>query len=128
MRAMSEHTRLNPDRRIERLRTFNNRLHNSKASMDVFSLWNMKLDTNLVEIPGRVLAPEKIFFGNQHKFLCDRNADWTREFRKTSMFSQIDIKRWYVIVQRRNIREIQEFIKMCIQAANSMKMHISEPK
>ncbi|XP_065358505.1 protein aubergine [Calliphora vicina] len=128
MRAMGDYTRLNPDRRMERLRTFNDRLHSSKASMEVFSLWNMKLDTSLVEIPGRILPPEKIVFGNQRKVPCDRNADWQREFRKNTMYSQVDIKRWYVIVPRRNLREVQDFVKMCIQAARSMKMHISEPR
>lgn len=128
MKAMGEHTRLNPDRRIERLRTFNQRLYSSQASMEVLSLWNMKLDTNLVEVPGRILPPEKIVFGNQKKVVCDRNADWTREFRNCTMFSHIDIKRWYVVVPRRNLREVQEFVKMCVRAAGSMNMHISEPR
>lgn len=125
---MGEYTRLFPDRRIERLKTFNSRLHSSKTSMEVFSLWNMKLDKNLVEVPGRKLSKQKIVFGNQKSYTCDVNADWTREFRNTSMYSQVDIKRWYVVVPRRNIHEVQEFVKMCIRAASSMKMHISEPR
>ncbi|XP_061394627.1 protein aubergine [Musca vetustissima] len=128
MRAMSEHTRLNPNRRIDRLRAFNTRLQNSKESMDVLASWNMQLDKHLVEIPGRILPPERIVFGNQRKYVCDQNADWTREFRNTTMFSHVDIKRWYVIVARRNLREVQEFVKLCIRAAGSMKMHISEPR
>ncbi|KAM7351597.1 piwi like RNA-mediated gene silencing protein aubergine isoform 2-T2 [Cochliomyia hominivorax] len=128
MRSMADFTRLNPDRRMERLRTFNARLHSSKASMDVFSLWNMKLDANLVEIPGRKLPRQKIVFGNQRKVVCDKNADWTREFRNTTMYSQVDIKRWNVILPRRNMREVQDFVKMCIRAAGCMKMHISEPR
>lgn len=128
MRAMSEHTRLTPNHRIERLRNFNSRLQNSRESMDVLALWNMQLDKHLVEIPGRILPPEKIVFGNQKKYVCDQHADWTREFRNTSMFSHVDIKRWYVVVPRRSLREVQEFVKMCIRAAGSMKMHISEPR
>lgn len=128
MRAMSEHTRLTPNRRIERLRSFNSRLQNSRESMDVLALWNMQLDKHLVEIPGRILPPEKIVFGNRKKYVCDKHADWSREFRSTSMFSHVDIKRWYVVVPRRSLREVQEFVKMCIRAAGSMKMHISEPR
>lgn len=63
MKAMGEHTRLNPERRIERLRMFNQRLKRSQASVDVLTSWNMELDTNLVELPGRILPPEKIIFG-----------------------------------------------------------------
>ncbi|XP_075154889.1 piwi like RNA-mediated gene silencing protein aubergine [Haematobia irritans] len=128
MRAMSEHTRLTPNTRIERLRTFNSRLQNSQESMKVLDLWNMQLDKHLVEIPGRILPYEKIVFGNQKKYVCDQNADWTREFRNTTMFSHVDIQRWYVIAPRRSMREVQDFVKMCIRAARSMKMHISEPR
>lgn len=128
MKAMGEHTRLNPDRRIQRLKAFNNRLQSSQASQDVLSSWNMKLDKNLVEIPGRLLATEKILFGAGRKYTCDERADWTREFRNNAMYHHVDIRRWYVIVPKRNVREVQDFVQMCIKAAGSMKMHISEPR
>lgn len=128
MKAMGEHTRIQPDRRIERLRIFNRRLQSSKASMDVLAQWNMRLDTNLVEMPGRILNPETIIFGNQRKVKCDLNADWTREFKNSPMYSHVDIKRWYVIVEKNKLRDVQEFVKCCIRAAGSMKMHIAEPR
>ncbi|XP_043950297.2 protein aubergine [Drosophila biarmipes] len=128
MKAMSEHTRLTPDRRIERLRMFNQRLKSSEESTETLKSWNVELDSALVEIPARVLPPEKIVFGNNKRFLCDARADWTNEFRSSSMFSHVDIKRWYVITPARNLRETQEFVKMCIRAANGMRMHISEPR
>ncbi|XP_033236349.1 protein aubergine-like [Drosophila pseudoobscura] len=128
MKAMSEFTRLNPDRRIERLRAFNKRLQSSKESMDVLKSWNIELDTALVDIPARVLFPEKIVFGNQKRFVCDNRADWTMEFRNNSMYSHVDIKRWYVITPQRNLRETEEFVKLCIRAASGMKMTISEPR
>ncbi|SPP81698.1 protein aubergine [Drosophila guanche] len=128
MKAMSEYTRLTPDRRIERLRVLNQRLLSSKESMDVLKSWNIQLDTALVEIPARVLPPEKIVFGNQKRFLCDTRADWTTEFRQNSMYSHVDIRRWYVITPQRNLRETEEFVKLCIRAASGMKMLISEPR
>ena len=62
MRAMSEYTRLNPDRRIERLETFNRRLQTTPASIEVFQVWQMELDKRLVELPGRLLPQEMIQF------------------------------------------------------------------
>ncbi|KAH8412373.1 hypothetical protein KR009_001599 [Drosophila setifemur] len=128
MKVMSEHTRLTPDRRIERLRVFNQRLKQSKESMNVLKAWHIELDPALVEIPARVLPAEKIVFGNNKRYLCDSRADWTGEFRNSSMFSHVDIKRWYVITPSRSVRETQEFVKLCIRAAAGMKMHISEPR
>ncbi|XP_030382857.1 protein aubergine-like [Scaptodrosophila lebanonensis] len=127
MRAMSEHTRLPPERRIERLRVFNRRL-TSAQSVDVLRSWNLDLDKNLVEIPARVLMPEKIFFGNQKHYTCDNRADWTGEFHKTAMYGHVDIKRWIVITPKRSLRETQDFVKLCIRAAAGMKMTISEPR
>nr|XP_017099031.2 LOW QUALITY PROTEIN: protein aubergine [Drosophila bipectinata] len=128
MKAMSEHTRLTPDRRIERLRAFNQRLKQSKESTEVMRSWNIELDSALVEIPARILPPERIVFGDVKRYLCDSRADWTGEFRQSSMFSHVDIKRWYVITPRRNSRETQEFVKMCIRSASGMKMRIAEPR
>ncbi|KAM8717614.1 hypothetical protein ACLKA7_004331 [Drosophila subpalustris] len=128
MKAMSEHTRMTPDRRIDRLRVFNQRLQGSAGSQELFQSWNMRLDQTLVEIPARVLPPQKILFGNQSFYLCDNRADWTFEFRNRSMFTQVAIKRWYVITPRRSLRETQEFVKLVIKAANNMKMHVAEPR
>jgi len=124
---MSEHTRLNPDRRIERLRMFNKRLKSCKQSVETLKSWNIELDSALVEIPARVLPPEKILFGNQKIFVCDARADWTNEFRTCSMFKNVHINRWYVITPSRNLRETQEFVQMCIRTASSMKMNICNP-
>lgn len=125
---MSEHTQLTPERRIERLRVFNRRLKTSEQSVNVLKSWEIELDTALVEIPGRVLPPENIVFGNQKLYLCDSRADWTHEFRSCAMYRHVDIKRWYVITPRRNFRETQNFVKFCQTVANKMRMTIAEPR
>ncbi|KAH8341382.1 hypothetical protein KR059_005676 [Drosophila kikkawai] len=128
MKAMSEHTRLTPDRRIERLRTFNQRLKSSKESMELMKSWQIELDTALVEIPARVLPPQNILLGNNKKYLCDSRADWSNEFRNSSMFSHVDIKRWLVITPRRSINQTQDFVRMCIRVAQGMRMTILDPR
>lgn len=128
MRAMSEHTQLTPERRIERLRVFNRRLKTSEQSVNVLKSWDIELDTALVELPGRTLPPENILFGNQKLYLCDARADWTHEFRNCTMYCHVDIKRWYVITPRRNLRETQNFVKLCQTVAQKMRMTIAEPR
>lgn len=66
---MADHTRLNPDRRIERLETFNRRLQTSPESTEVFKTWQMELDRRLIELPGRLLPQEMIFFSTTAKYL-----------------------------------------------------------
>jgi aubergine-like protein len=66
MRAMSDHTRLNPRGRAERLMVFNKRLQNSTESAKVLGEWNLDLDKNLVQFAGRLLPQEVIKFnGNE---------------------------------------------------------------
>lgn len=69
MRAMSDHTRMNPSRRIDRLRTFNQRLQTTPESVKVLTDWNMKLDEKLVEVQGRLIAPQKIVFNSNRYIL-----------------------------------------------------------
>lgn len=127
MKAMSEHTRLSPERRIDRLSMFNKRLQNCEKSMELLNSWHMKLDAKLVEIPARILPPERILFGRNKSFLCSESPDWSREFRQTHLFAAIDIKRWQVIVPRPDLSDIQAFVKTCITVGQSMGLRISEP-
>lgn len=64
MADVSQHTRVGPPGRIQRLLQFNQRLHTTPDSTRVFTEWNLRLDDSLVEIKGRVLANENIIFGN----------------------------------------------------------------
>lgn len=66
MADVGQHTRVNPDRRIGRLMEFNRRLKGTEACTKALQEWNMELDPNLVEVPGRVLPNEKIVFGQNY--------------------------------------------------------------
>lgn len=64
MGAVSQHTRVGPPGRIQRLLQFNQRLQNTPDSIAVFTDWDLELDTNLVELRGRVLENEVILVGD----------------------------------------------------------------
>lgn len=60
---MAEYTRVSPSLRIAKLLEFNQRLQNTPQSMDILREWQVKLDKNLVEVPGRQLNLQKIMYG-----------------------------------------------------------------
>ena len=64
MKACSEHTRLGPRDRMQRLLQFNRRIATTPASLEVLDEFKMVLDKNLVDVNGRLLDPEPIVFGN----------------------------------------------------------------
>ncbi|XP_055839653.1 protein piwi [Episyrphus balteatus] len=130
MRAMADHTRMNPDRRIERLRVFNRRLLETESSVKVLSDWNMKLDRNMVEIKGRVLEPQNIVFFDKRKVTAGEQADWTRSFRDNAMFTTPSrgLDRWAVVAPNRSSRDVRNFVDSLIRAASGMQFQIRRPR
>jgi aubergine-like protein len=127
MRAMANYTKVNADVRMKKLYTLYQRLAQTPESMTVFKEWDLKLDSNLIEIVGRELKNENIVFGNGVKVPTDENADWTREFRNNKLFTTVPLARWYVVVPDRNQRETQDFLGCLIDAARGMGFKIEQP-
>lgn len=67
MREMSQHTKVGPAARIERLLKFNQRLQNTPDSLRQLTDWNLGLSPELVKIPARILPYPEIVFGNGKK-------------------------------------------------------------
>lgn len=106
MAALATHTRLTPERRIEKLLNFNRRLQQSPEVVKEYSQWNLRLDTNLVEIPARILPPENIIFGNMKQSATQR-ADWTQHFRSARLIVCTKLSDWVLILPERLRRDAQ---------------------
>lgn len=63
MKELANITNINPNERTKRLMTMNGRLQRSSASVNNFEEWGFRLDKQLVKVPSRCLANEKIIFG-----------------------------------------------------------------
>lgn len=72
MRAMADHTRMNPDRRIDRLKIFNRRLQQTEDSVKILNEWNLKLEDRLVEVEGRILDQQRIVFRDHRKYVAKK--------------------------------------------------------
>lgn len=59
------YTRLAPAARINKLLAFNNRLQTTEDSMANLKEWNFGLDKSLVQVNGRTLPNESIYFGGK---------------------------------------------------------------
>ncbi|XP_055607759.1 protein aubergine-like [Uranotaenia lowii] len=131
MKAMSDHTRLAPDRRIERLEVFNRRLQQCPESAEVFKFWKTELDRRLVEVPARVLRPETIMFHPQQvncAVSAGDMAEWQMAFRKNPMYLSIALTNWCVIVPANAEKLVADFVQCLRQAARGMRFQIEEPQ
>lgn len=128
MKAMSEHTRVDPRNRQERLRDFNNRLHASEDSKRAFNEFGLELDKTLVTVQGRQIPREMILFAGREVPLKD-NADWTGDLRNISLYSnRVPLNNWTVITTRRVRRETDEFVKLLMQAGRGLGLQVAPPK
>lgn len=63
MKDVAQYTRIGPHARVDRLQRYNQRLNTNEASVRILKDWNLQLDNKLVQVPGRELPAEAIFFG-----------------------------------------------------------------
>lgn len=64
MRKVANHTRLNPPNRISALMKFSKRFISAEDSVSSLGRFNLRFDQKLVELKGRELGPQKIYFGD----------------------------------------------------------------
>ncbi|XP_063994744.1 piwi-like protein Siwi [Diachasmimorpha longicaudata] len=126
MSALAQHTRVTPDKRIDKLLAFNRRLNNTPAVLEEFTNWNLKLDTQLVKVQGRLLPKEKICFGNNSFVNAEMNGEWTNAIRSNSLYLTTELKQWIVVVPERIARDAKSFVGA--MARSTKNFTISEPK
>lgn len=68
MKSIDQYTRTSPDSRQRKLLEFNKRLNSSPQALAVFKEWDLKLDSHLIQVPGRVLDNENIIWSNMQKY------------------------------------------------------------
>ncbi|XP_063975996.1 piwi-like protein Siwi isoform X2 [Diachasmimorpha longicaudata] len=125
MSALAEHTRVEPRKRIDKLLAFNRRLHNEPTIQQEFQNWNLKLDTKLLQVPGRLLPKENVYFGDNQKVEAGINGDWTRSIND-SLYITAELKSWVVVVPERLVREAKNFVAVMMRSAKNFL--ISEPQ
>lgn len=55
---------MNPQKRIERLENFNQRLKRTQESMRVLDEWNLELESKLVKFKGSQIDAQELMIGN----------------------------------------------------------------
>lgn len=113
MKALSEHTRVAPTARIQKLLDFNRRLQTNPEVVKDLQEWTFQLDTNLVELTGRVLQPEKIYFGNRQEVQLGDDADWNFKLQDNPQLKAGQLTNWVAIVPARHDKEAKVRKKFC---------------
>ena len=86
---------MEPQKRIETLQRFGERLTKAKAVKETWSKWGMELESQPKSLKGRELLPEPVFLKNSLKPFEYKaeNADWTNGKSKQPFFTTLRAKR-----------------------------------
>lgn len=127
MSALAVHTRVDPPRRIAKLLQFNQRLLSNADAVAKLRDFDMTLERNLVNIPGRVEAEEEIVFGNVGK-KAGQKADWTRELRGISLLNPKSLNDWVILVSGRDKQNAMSFATALQKAGGGVRFQIAPPQ
>lgn len=105
MKALADHTRVGPGLRIKSLLTFNQRLKNKSEIDKELKEWSFHLDSKLVELEGRVLPAEIIYFGKNRCVQLEENTDWNFQMQQHPQLIAGQLKDWVAVIPIRCERE-----------------------
>ncbi|VVC26674.1 Piwi domain,Ribonuclease H-like domain,PAZ domain [Cinara cedri] len=126
MKDMAIHTRISPSERMSRLTNFANRLLSKDESVAELQKWNLTLKNGLIDVPGRVLAPESIKLSNR-TFDGGPEANWTKHLRCASMFTCPIIQHWVILSPNDYVSGLQTFIHSLQKASKGMSFMLPNP-
>jgi aubergine-like protein len=128
MKSLAEYTRMDPKKRVQRLRDFSNRLLTTEASRNQFQAFHTELKPELVQLEGRQLPQETMVFGNEKTAVNDDRVDWTNPMKINQMFQNEALTRWGIIFPKRCEPDTRNFLKLLFEVAKGMQYEMKEPK
>ncbi|XP_011303586.1 protein aubergine [Fopius arisanus] len=122
---LSAHTTVSPESRIQKLLAFNNRLLSSSTLKEELQSSNMKLDSKLVDVIGKVLPQEKLIFGDDCQVDVNSEGEWTQAFKEKNLFHTVKLENWVLVTPEAYGFEAKNFVARMMQATRNF--HLSEP-
>lgn len=104
MKALSVHTCISPGSRIDKLLRFNSRLRQEPKVLQELKDWNMTLDSQLLQVPARILFSEHLIFANNR--IESWKGDWTKNMQRARLLQPKELRNWVIIGNQRDVSNI----------------------
>ncbi|KOC71336.1 Piwi-like protein 1 [Habropoda laboriosa] len=130
MKDLDEITKMSPNARRDVFRHFIQEIQNNDVPREILADWGLQLETDVLQLKGRVLEPENIFFGNGAKFICPPNkpVQWSSAVCRSTLLRTPSSNHFCVLYCNRDTRCAQEFIGMLKKVSKVIGMTIGEPQ
>ena len=127
MREVGSITRVAPEARKQNLIKLIRNIKNNPEAEAHLTNWGLNLADEPIEIEGRVLNKDKLFFGNRNEVAT--SANFTREASTYAMLTTIPLKNWVIICEKFQIeRVVSNFIQNLISHGGRLGMSIEAPR
>lgn len=128
MKDLAQHTRVTPNARQASLRSFIKNVNDSDAAKKILSDWGLTLQDDTIQMDGRVLPYETIFF-NEKSVPGTEKADWGREATREKVITPVDLnpRGWIVLFIQRDEAKANSFVNMMRQVTRSMGIRVGDP-
>ncbi|KJH43427.1 piwi domain protein [Dictyocaulus viviparus] len=96
MRELSQHTRLDPEKRRITTENLLERIHKNERCLVLLQKWGIELEEKLISFQSRELEPEKLIGIRPHGYFGQR-AEWSRGVRQHGNYRGVYLQNWIVI-------------------------------
>ncbi|XP_030750694.1 piwi-like protein Siwi [Sitophilus oryzae] len=128
MKALGEHTRVNPSGRMKKLREFSQRLLQCPKAVEELKRWDLQLAQDIVEFNGRVLPQESVYIGKSQAIPSGPKADWTQGLRSAPLFNSTPLERLAVVCPSRLKQPTADFVQSIQQVSRGMNFQVGQFK
>ncbi|XP_029174895.1 piwi-like protein Siwi isoform X2 [Nylanderia fulva] len=129
MSAVAKYTRLGAKERVDRLKTFNQRLNNQDNIVREFSEWNLQLDNKLLDVPARILPKEMLYVGGDSAITYEEeDGDWGRPMQKKSCLVNKDLRNWVLLITERDRPSLSAFLDKLSKVSLGLRFRLEPPQ
>ncbi|OQV19385.1 Protein argonaute-3 [Hypsibius exemplaris] len=127
MKAITTTTKLSPMQRFDFVMDYLRQFVETDIAKAVMKNWGIKVGTRLIELPGRVLPPETLFFGSRGPVTVPTNGDWTRDATGNRMLGSKPLIDWTFLYMMRDQPTCIAFDRMLREVGSQMGMNVAPP-
>nr|BAG69146.1 Piwi [Botryllus primigenus] len=127
MKALAEHTKQGPVKRAQAVTNFIRRICSNTESTELLDKWGLKFEQKLVNVPGRILPPEKIMLGMNKIVNGGPDASWDNVFRDSQLLKCVELRFWHLLCHERDEGTANNLIQKMCQVSRTMGFNMSRP-
>ncbi|EFX83177.1 Aubergine/Piwi-like protein copy E [Daphnia pulex] len=125
-KAISNITRVTPDKRVETLLKFRRRLANSPEIQRELTSWGLQFANDLVTCKARILPAKPLMTGAGR--ISIRDGEWSSDMQRNKMAVSAEFKEWIVILPSRMNQQVRHFVKLLQQVGLPQGFNVPEPR